>query len=501
MFKKLMLSLALLGGVAFGQASRYSNIVLGVTPNQLSTPLTAATIKVYQFPGDSTNCSGGGCTPATTYTDHTAGVSCGSSLPLTREGGTSCVGQVDAGANFGFWILPGRYQFCATAAGFGTTCTNISVGVDAASNNTFSGNNTYTGTNTFDNTVSVVQTGVFSSAQSFDQLISTLNGCSPAAMYSAQQAGLFAANAVSGCVAQPVGATNHQVDAVMGTVSTAADSRVGGNQGNIANAVGGYFSAQILANYAAGWGTNTVTDCGTQGNYTGQWCLGAEFDMNLPSGQTFGRVNGVLVTGLPIGSAIPATVLDSAVLVAFSGNKWPNAFASFRGSANIAYWAGALCSAGNCASQTLTFESFVSGVQHQDSIGVDPTGTMYVSVAGEGFGLSTSNGISLLCSTQQPTILSGFNTGTIAGSGSQANGSCAFMVNIGPGAGVSTGAVTLPTASHGWVCHAQNVTRNDYIQQTNYGTNSATFTNFGNTPGTPVNWTSADNIVISCMAF
>lgn len=131
--KKLLGCLLLLTSVAFGQQiSRYDNITLGITPNDLSEPLIGTTIRLYQFPGDGVSCAGGGCTPAITFTGQATGVTCGPTIPLTRPTGNSCTGQVDAGANFGFWAVSGPYQYCATAAGFGTTCVNISVPLNGA---------------------------------------------------------------------------------------------------------------------------------------------------------------------------------------------------------------------------------------------------------------------------------------------------------------------------------------------------------------------------------
>jgi hypothetical protein len=74
-------------------------------------------------------------------------------------------------------------------------------------------------------------------------------------------------------------------------------------------------------------------------------------------------------------------------------------------------------------------------------------------------------------------------------------------VTVGTGTGTSTGVVGLPTASTGWNCTAQNRNRGAFIQQTASATTSATFTNYGTTVGTPVNWTNSDVLGITCSAY
>lgn len=126
--KKILGCLLLLTGVALGQAARYDSISQGLTANNLYTVTPNATVKVYIYPGATTNCATAGtCTLATTYTDQTEVSGCGTSSPLTRPATNSCVGVVDSGGNFGFWVAPGSYQYCITAAGFGTSCTNITL--------------------------------------------------------------------------------------------------------------------------------------------------------------------------------------------------------------------------------------------------------------------------------------------------------------------------------------------------------------------------------------
>ena len=128
----LVLGALLFGGVfAFGQASRYDSISPVLTGNGLFTPVSNGTILVYQYPGPTTLCSGGGCTAAVTYTDQTEGTACASTVPLTRPGSQVCTGATDSGSNFGFWAAPGKYQYCVSGTGVGTQCFNVVLGADA----------------------------------------------------------------------------------------------------------------------------------------------------------------------------------------------------------------------------------------------------------------------------------------------------------------------------------------------------------------------------------
>jgi hypothetical protein len=105
----------------------------------------------------------------------------------------------------------------------------------------------------------------------------------------------------------------------------------------------------------------------------------------------------------------------------------------------------------------------------------------------------------LLAANTAPTISSHFNSS--GDSISASNGTAAFTVTVGTGAAGSTGAVGLPTAATGWICNASNRNRGAYIQQTGSTTATATFTNYGTTVGTPVNWTNSDVLAISCSAY
>jgi len=99
-----------------------------------------------------------------------------------------------------------------------------------------------------------------------------------------------------------------------------------------------------------------------------------------------------------------------------------------------------------------------------------------------------------------PTITGHFNTS--GDSISANNGTIAMTVTVGTGTAGSTGTIGLPTAANGWNCPPpNNKNRAAYIQMSSSTATSATFTNYGTTIGTPVNWTNSDVLVISCFAY
>lgn len=109
--------------------------------------------------------------------------------------------------------------------------------------------------------------------------------------------------------------------------------------------------------------------------------------------------------------------------------------------------------------------------------------------------------VALLMSNTAPTIASGFGTGPSVVSH---NGTAAFRVNVGTGGVATSGVVTLPTASAGWSCAANNITTTNgttfLTKQTANSTTSATFGNF-DAAGASAAWAASDVLFIQCMAF
>lgn len=84
------------------------------------------------------------------------------------------------------------------------------------------------------------------------------------------------------------------------------------------------------------------------------------------------------------------------------------------------------------------------------------------------------------------------------------NGTFGFTVNVGTScAGVSTGTITLPAATNGWVCHFANVSNpaTSAPAQTGGTTTTATVTNYARTTGLAADWTDSDVIRVSCHGY
>lgn len=96
--------------------------------------------------------------------------------------------------------------------------------------------------------------------------------------------------------------------------------------------------------------------------------------------------------------------------------------------------------------------------------------------------------------------LSGFGTSPSVVANS---GSAAFEINVGTGGTANTGTITLPAASVGWVCVAQDVTNPDSFvtAQTGGTTTTATLKNYSRTTGAAIAWTASDILRVSCRAY
>ena len=111
--------------------------------------------------------------------------------------------------------------------------------------------------------------------------------------------------------------------------------------------------------------------------------------------------------------------------------------------------------------------------------------------------LSSLNGKMIMSSTA-PTIASGFGTSpTIT-----ANSTAAFKIVIGTG-GASSGVITFPAATNGWVVQGWDITSGTslFLQQTAYTTTSATIASFGITTGTSSPMSAGDVIILTATAF
>lgn len=124
-----------------------------------------------------------------------------------------------------------------------------------------------------------------------------------------------------------------------------------------------------------------------------------------------------------------------------------------------------------------------------------PTVTTMTATTANATGSSQINGI-LLCSATAPTV-TGFGTSP---SVPNANGTCAFTIDVGTGGTASTGSVTLPAATTGWVLSCYDVTTpaSFITSQTGGTTTTATVTNYSRTTGAAIAWTASD--ILRCSA-
>ena len=104
----------------------------------------------------------------------------------------------------------------------------------------------------------------------------------------------------------------------------------------------------------------------------------------------------------------------------------------------------------------------------------------------------------VIWATTAVTIASGFGTSPSITS----NNTAAFAVTIGSAPG-STGVITLPTASNGWVVTATNITSNSTltVSQSAGSTTSVTLTSYSRTTGLATNFNASDVIVIQATAY
>ena len=103
----------------------------------------------------------------------------------------------------------------------------------------------------------------------------------------------------------------------------------------------------------------------------------------------------------------------------------------------------------------------------------------------------------LAISATAPTISSGFGTSP---SIPNANGTAAWTINVGTGGAASSGVLTMPTASTGWVVDCVDITNaaSFVTVQTAGTTTSVTLTNYSRTTGLAIAWTASD--ILRCRA-
>jgi len=164
--------------------------------------------------------------------------------------------------------------------------------------------------------------------------------------------------------------------------------------------------------------------------------------------------------------------------------------------------AGLATLSSNAAGQVVTLAANGAGFVFNGAAGVlfAPSGGGFATQGAGTYALSASTSAykitNVWASAVAPTVTAGAGASIVAN-----NGTGGFSVNLGGAA--STGTITLPTATTGWVLYAQNITHPDanVIGQTGFTQTSATFTNYVRTTGVAGNWSANDVMVCIALGF
>lgn len=159
-----------------------------------------------------------------------------------------------------------------------------------------------------------------------------------------------------------------------------------------------------------------------------------------------------------------------------------------------------------------TCNSFVATVG-SGGLEVSATGRLtfgggnYINLNGATGRATSSGGTELLAGTAFAVANNAiFNTApTVSGFGTSpsvvaSNGTAAFIINVGTGGAASTGTITLPAATTGWVCACFDVTTpaSFVTSMTGGSTTTCTVTNYSRTTGLAIAWTASD--ILRCTA-
>jgi hypothetical protein len=188
-----------------------------------------------------------------------------------------------------------------------------------------------------------------------------------------------------------------------------------------------------------------------------------------------------------VAKTLTATSTTAADWVLPSGGT-----ANFSGSNKLAGAAGAGTAVYSNPSGALDFYSNTSLVAQMLGGGSFWVFNFGVNVAGVGMQLASR----LLMSVTAPTIVAGAGASVVSN-----NGSAVFEINLG--AAASTGTITLPSATTGWVVYMQNITHPDanVLGQTGSTQTTATFTNYVRTTGVAGNWSANDHMLCIALAY
>lgn len=158
---------------------------------------------------------------------------------------------------------------------------------------------------------------------------------------------------------------------------------------------------------------------------------------------------------------------------------------------------GTNCSvaSGTCLDNITGFAS--TGIVDRTGAGAYSFLAIPLTVANGGTGAAVPNPF---MSATAPTISSGFCTSPSIPAN---NGTAAFTINVGSACAGSTGTLTMPAATTGWICDFHDVTTpaSNVVEQTGGSTTTVTLTNYVRTTGVAGNFTSSDVIRAKCMAY
>jgi hypothetical protein len=264
-------------------------------------------------------------------------------------------------------------------------------------------------------------------------------------------------------------------------------------------------------------GTNTI-DLGMDLNNGGAVDFTHDGAHNRVSVNAY-QTTGPGYVGTPAADDIVAVDVHGSPtsLVSFHQNPFPSN-GEYVGGANYGTAAALMA----CSSSTT--QCYLS-VANASGVGSDPS-TWQITANGTGggitFNVNSGNQFGVnnagaqvkellvtnpLLSNTAPTIASGFGTGATINS-TNVNGSASFLLYVGTGGSATNGVLTMPSApsgtvTHGWACHADDLTTQTstvfVTKQTASTSTTVTLGNF-NTSGAPAAWASADFLEVMCLA-
>jgi hypothetical protein len=254
---KQLLFLALLlifGPIAEAQTAFYTDrAVQQVNVLSTPTPLLAAvpygSVRVCSLPLTQQQ----PCLPLAAITDIFGNPISNSIGSLFGQFLTDVTGRYTFGCTLGL-----NYQVQIAQSASNTPAVNYPITCPGSGNNptfpslTVNGNATISGTLGVTGAVTATSPGVFTNTQMNEYVQSLINGCSPLTEFQAEQGGTqFSTDALTGCLAIPVGAPVFNANAVAGYVNNSSTTTFG---------IGGYFSGRTLVNNAKVNTLNAVWD-------------------------------------------------------------------------------------------------------------------------------------------------------------------------------------------------------------------------------------------------